>query len=138
MIGNVNITIDPDKLQKNWSDRVILIAEDVKINYLLIKSILSKTKVKILWAPDGQKAIEAIKNHDDVDLVLMDIQMPKLDGYEAAKQIREYKGDIPVIYQSANNVPQSMISEIEKQYSGYISKPIHAEKLLTAISKYFD
>lgn len=135
---NVNLTVDPETLQRNWADRVILIAEDVKINYLLIKSILSKTKVKILWATDGQKAIEAFKNHQDVDLILMDIQMPKLDGYEAAKQIREFKSEIPVIYQSANNVPQAVIDELQDPRSEYIAKPIHARKLITTISKYFD
>lgn len=84
----------------DWQNKTILIAEDTDMNYFLLAEVLKKTKAKLIRVKNGAEAVELVQaNH--IDLVLMDINMPVMDGYEATRLIKEYREDIPIIIQTA-------------------------------------
>jgi signal transduction histidine kinase/CheY-like chemotaxis protein len=118
----------------NWEGKTILVAEDVETNYYLLKTIIDTTNANIIWAKDGEEVLRLYTKHPNVDLVLMDIQMPKLNGYEATIRIKEHNPNIPVIAQTAYAMPNDNIKCIEAGCDDYISKPINTQLLLDKIN----
>lgn len=110
----------------NWEGKTLLIAEDIETNYKYLATILADTRAKIVWARNGQEAIDAFRNGTSVDLVLMDIQMPVIDGYEATTRIRELNPEIPIIAQTAYALPHDNLKCFEVGCNDYISKPINS------------
>lgn len=127
--GQVNIDFD-------WSDLTILVVEDNIISYKLLEISLSKTGCKVLHADNGQNAIDMVEAHPDIDLVLMDIQLPVINGYDATRAIKEIKPELPVIAQTANAMDDDRQKCIEAGCSDYITKPIVLDKLLPVIETY--
>ena len=119
----------------NWEGKVILIAEDVHINYKLIELNLKKTNVETIWAKNGKVAVEICQSQH-VDLVLMDIQMPVMNGYEATKQIRENKPELPIIAQTAFAMTNEKENSLRAGCNSYITKPIDKRELLALIDSY--
>ena len=96
---------DNNKISKNlkypdFSSKTFVIAEDVEINYMLISEFLAPTRAKIIWAKDGKEALEIFKTSKP-DLIIMDIQMPVMNGFQAIEAIRELDKNIPIIAQTA-------------------------------------
>jgi len=85
----------------NWRDKVVLVAEDDEVNFKFLEAILHDTSVQVLHASNGLQAVELCKTINKIDLVLMDIKMPEMDGFEATRQIRQFNKRLPVIAQSA-------------------------------------
>ena len=121
-----------------WVNKTILIAEDEPNNYYYIEEVLKKTKAKLIIATNGKEAVRLFKKHQNIDLIIMDIKMPEMDGFEATKQIKALNKDIPIISQSAYAMPV----EIEKGYllgiNDYITKPVNPKKLLSILNKYLN
>lgn len=113
----------------NWSGKTILIAEDIETNYKYLSTILSDTKANILWVRNGEEAINQVMNGSPIDLILMDIQMPIIDGYEATLRIREKFPDLPIIAQTAYALPHDNLKCFEVGCNDYVSKPINAHLL---------
>ena len=113
----------------NWIGKNILIAEDVEVNYRYLSTILADTKANILWAKNGKEVVSKILDSDNIDIVLMDIQMPLMDGYEATVEIRKQKPSLPIIAQTAYALPHDNIKCFEVGCNDYISKPINANLL---------
>jgi PAS domain S-box-containing protein len=111
----------------------ILVAEDEDSNFLLIKEILRHLKTKIYRAANGIEAIEISKSNPDIDLILMDLKMPKMDGLEATEQIKEILPDVPIIAQSAYHTDADKQKALAYGCSDYISKPLNKEQVLCAI-----
>lgn len=113
----------------------ILVAEDNMMNQMLLKMLLEDTKLELDFANDGAISVDMFEKKN-YDLILMDIQMPNMNGYEATAIIRKKNKDIPIIALSAN----IMESDIKKAYdigvNGYLSKPIEVEKLYQELLKY--
>ncbi|MDY0348500.1 MAG: ATP-binding protein [Tenuifilaceae bacterium] len=130
---NITIFKTSDK-SYNWNGKVILVAEDVEANFRLLQAILSKTNADIKWARDGQAAVDYCQQNPSVDLVLMDIQMPKLNGYEATSLIKKNNSAIKIIAQTAYAMPNDNIKCIEAGCDDYISKPINSALLLSKIN----
>jgi CheY-like chemotaxis protein len=84
----------------NWNSKVILVAEDEPANFLFIEKILHPTQATLLRAENGSEAIDIIKNNSNINLVLMDIYMPGIDGFEASKQIKQIRPELPIIAQT--------------------------------------
>jgi len=125
-------------LEMDWSDKEILIAEDVESNYFYVKELLASTNVKILRARDGAEAVDLFKKTPDLDLVIMDILMPGMDGYEATTIIRKISPDIPVIAQSAFTFEGEMQNGLYAGcFNDYIMKPYTRKVLLAVMKKYF-
>jgi len=122
----------------NWKSKIILVAEDEEINYKFIIAALKKTGITILRAKDGEEAIEILKEkHSQIDLVLMDMQMPKLNGFDATRIIKKNFKNIPVIAQTAFTLAGGKIKCFEAGCDGYISKPYKGKELIEIMSKHF-
>ncbi|MCK5822971.1 MAG: response regulator [Bacteroidales bacterium] len=120
----------------NWSDKTILIAEDVDANFLFLEKILQDTNVKILRAVNGKEAIDIYKNNQDIDLILMDIRMPEVDGFDATKEIKKINKNVPIIVETAYNIENGKILGKESGCDEYIVKPININKLIAVINKF--
>jgi PAS domain S-box len=137
---NVNIeaftNVSSKPLQFNWTDKSILIAEDENINYLLLQEVLRATQVNLIRAKNGQEAINFCQENADINLVLMDIKMPGINGYAATREIKKIRSTLPVIAQSAYAMEEEILKCKEAGCDDYISKPIDQQKLLLLIDNF--
>jgi CheY-like chemotaxis protein len=124
---------DSDLQFMDLSQKTILVAEDVADNYVLIHMMLRKFNPTLLHVSNGEEAIRKLSENPNIDLILMDIRMPVLDGYEATKIIRITHPDLPIIALTAHAFEEGKKSCQEAGCSGYISKPIHKETLYNLI-----
>ena len=116
----------------------ILIAEDDNINFLLFQKMMQHKNFKILRAINGQEAVDACINNPNIDLVLMDIKMPIMNGFEALEQIRPIRPNLPIIAQTAYSSSDDKIKIEEAGFNGYITKPLSRDILFELINKYLD
>jgi hypothetical protein len=114
----------------------ILIVEDDEVSYSLLTRILQNISKKVLHEITGIKAIETCRNNPDLDLVLMDIKMPQMDGSEATRQIRQFNKDIVIIAQTAYAFADDNEKAIEAGCNDYIAKPIDKTLLYDLINKH--
>jgi len=115
----------------------ILIVEDDEISGMLLDLGLKQFCKEILRVSKGDEAVELCRNNSGIDLVLMDIQLPNLNGYEATRQIRQFNKDIVIIAQTAFGLAGDKAKAIEAGCNDYLSKPINRDELLGLIKKYF-
>ncbi|MFT3826515.1 MAG: ATP-binding protein [Chitinophagaceae bacterium] len=124
--------------RKHLGRRKILLAEDVELNQYLAKHIMESWGLEVTVAGNGRDAVEQVKQHD-FDLVLMDIQMPEMDGIEATKHIRKLsdtrKATIPIVALTANALKGDSEKYLAVGMNGYVSKPFDESKLYTMISR---
>jgi CheY-like chemotaxis protein len=119
-----------------WSGKTILIVEDNETSNIYFEAALRKTKARLIWAKNGIDAVDIVKTTDKIDLILMDINMPKLDGIEATRIIKNLNPEIVIVVQTA-----FILSGEEKmcQEAGcdeFITKPIRLKYLLDTINRY--
>ncbi|MBM2817062.1 MAG: hypothetical protein HW421_3824 [Ignavibacteria bacterium] len=114
----------------------ILIAEDDMTSYIYLSKVLEHSDWELIRAENGVQAIELVRNTPDIDLILMDIRMPVMDGIKATKLIKEFKPDLPIIAQTAYAFSQERENILAIGCDDYISKPIDVEKLMRIIDKY--
>jgi len=115
---------------------MILVAEDEEINYLFLEEVLNRTGASVIWAKNGQEAVDLFKSNS-IDLVLMDLKMPEMNGYEAMKFIKEQKTGVAIIAQTAFAMSGEREEILEAGFDGYISKPIKIPQLLSIINDCF-
>ena len=115
----------------------ILIVEDDEISGLLLNLEIKQFCKEILKVSNGTEAIEICRNNKDLDLVLMDIQLPGINGYEACRQIRQFNQDVIIIAQTAYGLAGDREKAIEAGCNEYISKPINQANLKMMILNYF-
>jgi CheY-like chemotaxis protein len=119
--------------------RKILIVEDDMSSRLYLNKILEKVGVVILNAGDGQEAIDIALNNPDIDVILLDIQLPVMDGYTALLKIREFRKDVIIIAQTAYGLLGDKEKILSSGFNDYVIKPILSqnliEKLITNIKK---
>jgi CheY-like chemotaxis protein len=118
----------------NKTEKTILVAEDIESNFKLITYFLSGTNSRIIRAVNGKEAVEIALSEKNLDLILMDIKMPVMDGYTAVKLIREKNSLIPIIAQTAYADDAGKATEYG--CNGFISKPFDRKKLLSVLSNY--
>lgn len=123
-------------MSNNWENKKILVAEDEETNYLFIEAILEDTRVKIFWAKNGNDAVHIFAQHADIDLILMDIKMPEMDGLTATRHIREKSYSVPIIAQTAYAMSEDKAKCINAGCTDYLTKPINHKVLLSTIEKY--
>ncbi len=120
----------------NWNGKSILIVEDETFNFMLLEEYLSTTKVSILHAKNGKEAVEICRSETKINVILMDIFMPIMNGYEAIHVIKKEYPNIPIIVQTAF----TMAGEKEKSFKAgcddYITKPVNNKELYATIAKY--
>jgi CheY-like chemotaxis protein len=108
----------------------ILIVEDDSSSRIYLNKILEKTGAILLNAGDGQEAIEIALEHPDIDIILMDIQLPVMDGYKSAEKIWEFRENIIIIAQTAYGLMGDMENIINSGFDDFIIKPIFAKNLI--------
>jgi PAS domain S-box-containing protein len=126
-----------EKEENQIKDLKVLIVEDDEISKLLITIAVKTFSKEILKVGTGFEAIEACRNNPDIDLVMMDINMPEMGGYEATEQIRKFNKDIVIIAQTANGMQSDRDEAIAAGCTDYISKPVNIASLSELIHKYF-
>jgi CheY-like chemotaxis protein/nitrogen-specific signal transduction histidine kinase len=114
--------------------KVILVAEDIESNFKLIRYFLSDSNVEVLHAYNGKEAVEKCLSTGKIDLILMDIKMPVMDGYTAVKLIREKNAIVPIIAQTAYIDDKE--KAIECGCSGFISKPFDKKSLFKVLREF--
>jgi signal transduction histidine kinase len=123
-----SIAIDYD-----WSDKVILIVEDDDMNYRVVKTLLSKTGVQLIRAESGIEAVQIAVTNEHISLILMDIQLPKMNGYEASRKIKAEK-NIPIIAVTAYAMPGEQHKSFEAGCNDFINKPYNMSELMAKIA----
>jgi hypothetical protein len=124
---------DADQIKK----LKILIAEDNEMSETLIRIYLEVCAKEIIIAKNGVDAVKACRNNADIDLVLMDIQMPEMDGYEATRQIRQFNSNVIIVAQTAFVLNGDRENALDAGCNDYISKPFNQTILTGVLKKYF-
>ncbi len=135
-------TSQPEKKQQkerkekmDLNEYCVLVVEDDPVNYRLIHDLIRRTGAKVEHAITGDIAVEMVKK-SDIDLVLMDIQLPGLNGYETTRKIKAIRKDLPVIAQTANAFDDDRKKSLEAGCSDFISKPIRLDDFYSLLNKY--
>ncbi len=122
-----------------WHNRTIIVVEDESMNFTLISYSLKKTGVNLVWAKNGKECVNLIsRNHRTFDMILMDIQMPEMNGIEASRWIRDAKKRIPIIMQSAYVNDYRGNKHIADLFDDFLPKPFRPTDLIRVVSKFFD
>jgi len=121
---------------KSWEGKKILIAEDDHSNYYFLYEALKDTGAEILWSKDGEETLETFREHADLSVVLMDINMPYKNGYECTKVIKEERPSLPVIAQTAYAMSGEREISKESGCDDYLSKPIKVKELLETLANH--
>jgi len=119
-----------------WKGKTILIAEDEIVNYMFLEVLFEETGAVLTHASDGRQAIDAVKTNPDINIVLMDIKMPNINGLDATRQIKSIRPQLPVIAQTAYAMQDDEYKALQAGCNDYISKPIDANKLIGLMKKY--
>lgn len=114
----------------------ILIAEDVESNFLYLKAVLSKLNAVIYWAKNGIEAVEICSRIGNIDLVLMDLQMPDMNGYEATEILKKKFPDLPIVAQTAFAMSDDREKAIDAGCDDYLAKPIKSKDLLSMVEQF--
>lgn len=132
-------TIKPESIEECLKHNCkILIAEDDEMSYMFLQNLLEQKGISILHAKNGSEAVEMVQNAPEISLVLMDIQMPVMNGEEAIRQIRTFNQTIPIIAQTAYAMPTDRKKFLEIGCNDYISKPIEKNRLFKLLQKYMN
>jgi len=115
----------------------VLIAEDDESSFLYLSSALRGIYSELLKASNGTDAVELCKAHSDIDLILMDIKIPLMDGYEVTRKIREFNQEVVIIAQTAYAMMGDREKALEAGCNGYIAKPVDRETLKSLIHSFF-
>lgn len=140
-LNKIKKTSDIETIQTNiakpdWKGKTILVVEDDTTNYKYIQILLLRNNAKLLWARNGREAIKLFELNSEISLVLIDIQLLDINGYELTKKIKKLKKHIPVIAQTA----YALAGDKEKSYEAgcdyYFSKPLKANKFIEVIDRF--
>ena len=122
--------------QTNWSGKTCLLVDDNKDILLYLNRVLTDTRIITISARSGIEAIEIIKSTPGIDVVLLDMQMPEMNGIEATKEIRKIRKDIPIIAQTAFIFEDDKDIILEAGCDACLIKPIRKDHLLTVMSSF--
>jgi CheY-like chemotaxis protein len=134
----VNLQLDNSTKAEQLRKLKILIVEDDEVSEMLLDKTIKMFGKEIIKARTGIEAVEACKANADIDLVLMDIRLPEISGYEATQQIREFNKDVIIIAQTAYGLAGDNAKAIAAGCNDYIAKPINKMTLIKMIHKHFN
>ena len=134
-VSETNLT---EKPFLNWRNKVILIVEDEEVNYQFLEAVFADSHAQLVHVSDGNKAVELSRTLNHIDLILMDIRLPEKNGYDAVKEIRQFKPTIPIIAQTAYSSKKERDKCKAIGFNEYITKPIDIPLLIQMVNKYFN
>lgn len=120
----------------NFIGKTILVVEDEEVSRFLFEKALKKTQANLFFVKNGFDAVEMVKQNPEIDLVLMDIRLPRMDGLEATSKIKKIYPELPVIIQTAYALHSAQHEALEKGCDDFITKPIKMETLLQILRKH--
>jgi PAS domain S-box-containing protein len=120
----------------DWRNKVILVAEDEEVNFIFIDEILSPTGITVLWAKDGAQAVQLVNTIKKIDLILMDIKMPVMNGYAAAMEIHQINPKLPIVAQTAYAFSEDRQKAEAAGCNDYLTKPINTKELFPILERY--
>lgn len=123
-------------LEHDWTGKVILIAEDVETSNKFFKAALKGTNATLLWAKNGIEAFKIVQSNPQIDVILLDLNMPGMNGFEATKKIKEIRNEIPIIVQTAYLLSGEERMSYEAGADEFLSKPIKFATLIETIKKF--
>ncbi len=135
---------EPEKQYKikleeiNWSDKTVLIAEDVESNFQLLKTYLKRSGIKVIWAQNGKVALDEIKSGKVIDIILMDMQMPVMNGFDATKKLKAINKNLPILGVTAFALQGDKQKVLDAGCDDYISKPVKAVEIYTKMSNFIN
>jgi two-component system, cell cycle response regulator DivK len=118
-----------------WESKTFLIVEDDEVSLEFIKELFDPYLVKLISVDNGKDAVEICRENSSIDLILMDVQLPVLNGRDAMIQIKKIYPDIPIIAQTAFAMSGDRERYINDGFDAYISKPINVSEMLMLIEK---
>ncbi len=119
----------------NWKNKTFLVVEDDFASKFYLDEILEDTQVNLIYAIDGKEAIDLCKNNDEIDLILMDILLPEVDGYAATRKIKSIKKDVPIIAQTAYSLTNDKEKCLRAGCDDFIHKPLDTNELFDVIAR---
>lgn len=128
------VRVDKHHTPRNLEDNVfvkvnrnpnIIIADDNEINYMYLRELLRELNPELTWATNGQEVVDMVRANPDVDLILMDIKMPVMDGYEATREVKKIRPNLPIVAQTAYALSGDREDALAAGCDDYISKPIN-------------
>jgi CheY-like chemotaxis protein len=140
----LKITRLPDRVENpgresrayNWTGAGILIVEDDPVSHAFLKELFQQTGADLYHAGNGLEAVSQFRKNKNIDLVIMDIQMPEMDGFEATRIIRSLNDNIPVIAQTAFAMSDDKEKMKQAGFDDYVSKPIDINQLLAIVHRW--
>lgn len=121
----------------DFKNNVVLIVEDEEVNYLILNELLTAWGVSTIWAKNGREAVELVNSlKQGINLILMDIRMPVMDGYAATMEIKQINSSIPIVAQTAFSAPQERLKAQAAGCNGYVTKPIDPNILHHVLEMY--
>ncbi len=133
---NININ---NHINKEEDEYVILIAEDEEVNYLYLEALFHRKATKnfkLIHTKNGKETVDICKTNKNIDMILMDIKMPEMNGFEATEIIKSECPDMPIIAQTAYSTEADRKLAFKHGCDGYISKPLNPQKLFGLVNKY--
>jgi CheY-like chemotaxis protein len=123
-------------MAKDYSGKTILVAEDEQSNFDFLRILLTRMNIRVLWAKNGHEAVDLCETDPAINLVFMDIKMPGLNGYDATRQIKIKRPDLPVIAQTAYAMAVDQLEAEKAGCDGYLSKPIKIYQINEILEKH--
>ena len=123
-------------MEFNFTGKTILIAEDDELSRYFFEKALKKTRANLFFVPDGVEALRMIEENAEIDLVIMDIRLPKMDGIETTRKIKALNPELPVIVETAYAMDHVREEALKSGCDEFITKPIRIETLLTILRKH--
>jgi len=126
------------KYNYDFSDRVILVVEDNHISFKLISAVLKQVQATVVRASNGQQAIELCRSDAHFDLVLMDMQLPVVNGLEATREIKRLRPELVVVATTANAYAEDELACRRAGCDAFIAKPLNFRNMFEMMQSYFD
>jgi len=135
-----NITLEKEKIVSTkkypFEGKTVLIVDDEMDSRLLLEILMKREKMKIFTANNGKEAIEMVQNHNSIDVVLMDLQMPVIDGLKATYEIKKQRPELPVIAQTAFAMQDDREKALAAGCDEFVTKPIRMNELINCINRF--
>ncbi len=126
-----------NEIDVDWTGKTILVAEDDSNNFNFINAVLKQTNATIIHAWNGQEAVSFVQKNSEIDIVMMDLQMPVLSGYDASTKIKQIRPELILIAQTAYALAGEKEKALNAGCDDYITKPLNISLMLSKISRFF-
>lgn len=120
----------------HWKGKKILIAEDIASNYNFLRLLLKRSRVDLVWVENGQDAVDKVESGENFDLVLLDINLPLMNGYDVARNLKRMSPKLPIIAQTAYALEGDREKALLAGCDDYVPKPIVISTLLRKMHQY--